>query len=234
MCNHPRVLAVCLNHELVVFQPLTGNDLDLGSIASYKFYFGPPAPPISTVFLDLCIFLIHPTAHLSVTVHRRITSLCCTFSPPPLLELNSFHLYSIHTLHPPASAARLCASRHMPASSAFSRVRLSPLFRPWPAPRSLFSPGKFDFRGSLRLTCDPASTSLYFSLTPVIFWFLVSCQVAVFEQGQEARAPPLPGNYSPRSSPLPTTFPFQSRSRYPDPPPSYPSPLCCLDPIPVG
>ena len=119
MCNHPRVLAVCLNHEFVVFQPLKGAALDLGSIASYKFYFGPPAPPISTVFLDLCIFLIHPTAHPSVTVHRRITSLCCTFSPPPLLELNSFHLYSIHTLHPPASAARLCASRHMPASSAF-------------------------------------------------------------------------------------------------------------------
>ena len=38
---------------------------------------------------------------------------------------------------------------------------------------------------------------LCYSPTPDIVWFLVSCQVTVFAQGREVRAPPLPGNLSP-------------------------------------
>ena len=36
--------------------------LDLGSVDSYKFYYIPPAPPVSTIFMDLYISLLHPTS----------------------------------------------------------------------------------------------------------------------------------------------------------------------------
>ena len=57
----PPVRTVCPNHDVVVFQPRTGTAPDLVSVANYTFYYNRPAPPVSTVFLDLVIYLFHPT-----------------------------------------------------------------------------------------------------------------------------------------------------------------------------
>ena len=64
-----------------------------------------------------------------------------TRSPPPLWVWYVFHLEFSHTCHLPASDARLCIPRHVPASAAISRGHSTPLCRPWPAPRSLSDPG---------------------------------------------------------------------------------------------
>ena len=203
MCvyNWPPVFAVCLNHEVVVFQPRTGTALDVGSIDSYNFHSSPPTPPVSTVFLDLSISLLHPTTPPPVTACHLITSLCCIRSPPPLPAWNAAHLDIVHIRHPPASAAWLCAPRFGPASAAVSLIYSSPLCRPRPAPRSLSAPGGFAHCGFLRLPSASALPSMCAAPTPGTFWFLVSCRVAIFARGREARAPPLPGNCSPRAPP---------------------------------
>ena len=107
-------------------------DLSVPSLCSYRyiFYSSPPVPPVSTVFLNRSISLLHPTASPSVTVSCLTTSICYTPSPPPLPAQNTVNLYVVHTRHYPASSNWLCALRRVPASSAVSRVRSSPLFPP--------------------------------------------------------------------------------------------------------
>ena len=60
LCNWPQVCEVCLNYEVVVFQPRTVTPPHLGSVANVtNFIFIPPAPPDSTVFLDYsCLYSI--------------------------------------------------------------------------------------------------------------------------------------------------------------------------------
>ena len=58
----PLVRLLFPNHEMMVFQPQTGTAPDLGFIADYKFYSNPPAPPVSTGFMDIFIYPLYPTA----------------------------------------------------------------------------------------------------------------------------------------------------------------------------
>ena len=125
----PPVRAVCQYHEVVVLHPFTGNTLDLGSIANYTFYSSPPDPPVSTVFLDLFIYPLYPTAPPSVAF-VTIAPLSCICPPPPLLARNAVHLEFVSTRHPPAYADQLCTLSCVPASSAVSRVHSNPIFRP--------------------------------------------------------------------------------------------------------
>ena len=50
VCYRPPVRVVCLNHEVVDFQPRTVTAPDLGSGANAYTYYIPTAPPIPTVF----------------------------------------------------------------------------------------------------------------------------------------------------------------------------------------
>ena len=50
VCYRPQVCAVCMNHEVVVLQSMTGTAQDLGSVTRiYNFKYIPLAPPVSTV-----------------------------------------------------------------------------------------------------------------------------------------------------------------------------------------
>ena len=116
VCNQLPVLAVCPNHEVVVFQPRTGNTPVLGSVASYKFYSGPPAPPVSTIFLDLfsSLFRLNPP------------------SPPPTSNRSSsYHLSLLHPLptYSPAAKYRPPGRLPHPPPSSLRRSTLRPAQR---------------------------------------------------------------------------------------------------------
>ena len=158
----PPVRAVRQNQEVVVFQPCTGTAMDLGSVTIIvTIILASSAPPVSTVSGSF-YFLppsYHPP-HQQPFVVAAPFSVCSTRSPPPLPVWNTVHLNVAHTRHPPASAACLCALIRMSASAAVYLVRSPPLFCPWPAPRSLSSPGGFTHRGSFYIHCASASPSL--------------------------------------------------------------------------
>ena len=121
------VLCMCVTVHRSMWCVQKRTTLDLGSVDSYKFYYIPPAPPVSTIlwiFIFPSSILLPP---LSVTVRCRITSICCNRSKHPLPARNSVHLDVNHTLHLPASTARLCSLCRVPSSSVVSRVRSSPL-----------------------------------------------------------------------------------------------------------
>ena len=65
----PEVGVMCLNHDVVVFQPWTGTALYLGFFTNYTFYSNPPAPSVSTNFLDLCIAPLYP-----INPHKSFSS----------------------------------------------------------------------------------------------------------------------------------------------------------------
>ena len=119
LCFQTSVCAICPNHEVVVFQPWTGTDPYLGSIANYTFYYNPPAPPVSTNF---CIFSFPPY------VLSSSYQLCS--SSQPLSQALTPHRISYKkerstwtstaTCQPPASATCLCAQRHVSIFAAFS------------------------------------------------------------------------------------------------------------------
>ena len=89
-CIWPPFRVVCPNHEVVVFQPWAGTAPYLGSVANYTSCSNPPAPPVSTDFLDLFI-LPYPTAPPSLAL-SVVSPLLCTVSPPPLLAKSAVHL----------------------------------------------------------------------------------------------------------------------------------------------
>ena len=140
----------------------------------YTFYYIPTAPPVSTIFLDFSISLLHPTAPAPVTIFRCIISLCCTRSPPPRLSKNAVRPNVVYTRHPPASAAWLCTPRHVPEFSDVSRVCSSHICRSRPAPRPLLDPGGFTHCGSLGLPCTSASPSMCYVPTPCL------CIIGIF------------------------------------------------------
>ena len=166
--NRTPVRVVYLNHEVVVLQPRSVNTTHLGSVTIVTtFILTSPAPLVLTVSGYLCYLLLLPPPHNNIFF--IIIPLCSTRYPPPLPAQNSVHLNVSHSCHPPASAACLYAPRHMPASAAISHVHSPPLFCPWPAPRSLSSPGGFACSGDLCFPCVSASHYLYVSPTPGIF-----------------------------------------------------------------
>ena len=119
LCLRPPVRAVRPNHEVAVFQPWTGTAPNLGSVANCNFYSNPPAPPVSTGFLDIFIYPLYPTAPPSVSF-VLVFHLSCTLSPPHLPEQISVHLDVTH--HPAIRhlpPAILCLSSLLPAPCAY-------------------------------------------------------------------------------------------------------------------
>ena len=154
--------------------------------------------------------LLHSTApHQQLLIF--VAPLCRICSPSLLPAQNAFHLDVERTRPLSASDARLCAPPHVTVSITLSCIFSSPICHPWPVPWLLSSPGRFACRGSLHLPCVSTSPYLCVTLTPDIFWFLVSpYQVDVFAQGWGAREPLLPGSPLPRSSPHRATWPWQN------------------------
>ena len=179
------------------------------------------------------ISLLHTTAPTSVTISPCIPYLCCTLSPPPLPAQNAVYLDLIHTHHPPASAALLCALRRIPESVAVYRIRLSPIFpstcaqvpvSPWGVCPSWVSP-----------------SPLFLHLAPPVFWsdscnllFLGFLSDKYFRVRARSQGTSTPWqSLAPVLAPPPTAWSFRSRSVYsPSPPIPYPSPPCCIGSIP--
>ena len=84
VCNRPPICEVCMNCEVVVFQPWTVTPPHLGSVAyPYTFKLGLP-PHLLLPFSGSFFFLLLPTASQSVDVHIQI----------PLFFSTSPHLLS--------------------------------------------------------------------------------------------------------------------------------------------
>ena len=151
-----------------------------------------------------------------------VSPLCHTRSPPPLLAQNSVYPDVSHNLHPPASAACRCAPRRVPASTAISWIRLPPLFRPWPSPRSLSAP--------VGLPNSVPSVSPVSFLPPCVLHHFPeysgswSFWVSIFVQGRGSGALPLPSICSSRPPPPPRYMGTPEISFYPSPPPLPPYP----------
>ena len=144
MCVYflPPVRVVCLNLEVVVFQPCTGTTPDLGSVAHYTFYAIPTAPPVSTVFLYI---LIHPLYPTSPTQPPLISIVCHSIpsilDPPPTS-------YTSAKIRPPGRHPHLSPTRlRVLTCGDVYCVRLIPLLCPSPVTRSLSSPGGFPIAG---------------------------------------------------------------------------------------
>ena len=178
MCGFhwPPVRGVCLNNEVVVFQNRTLN-LPKSIICHYIYNFksSPPAPPISTVFMDHSIYLLHPTATLSSYVH------CCSYFSVlhPLPKSSPGVERRPRVLRPHLPTTRLCRSSLCPAPLAcfcrrFPWLPPPPLCHPRPAPSYLSSPGGFAHHGSVCLPCSPTFPSQIDPPNPIIFQFFVS------------------------------------------------------------
>ena len=127
----PLVCAVWLNYEVVVFQPWSGNSLNLGSIANVTSKLN-PALMLSTV---LWIFHFHsPSVSLFPPHPPHVdwsTPIFCTLFSPFLSGLGSPVYLDNRTL-PPASTSRLCA-RWLDALDLLSSIPLGPWI---PAPHA--------------------------------------------------------------------------------------------------
>ena len=114
LCLRPPVRAVRPNHEVAVFQPWTGTAPNLGSVANCNFYSNPPAPPVSTGFLDIFIYPLYPTAPPISIICPGIPSILhplSTSSPKTNIRPPGSHL------HPPS--AILCLSSLRPTPCAY-------------------------------------------------------------------------------------------------------------------
>ena len=163
MCLYlwPPVRAVCQNHEFVVLQTWTETNLDLGSVANYTFNSSPPAPPVSTVFLDISIppfYTIPPPSVLFVIIDPH----SCTHSPPPLLDLNPVHLIPL----PPAPITILRRSTLRSAPRACVCRRFLRLFDPPSLPRH--ANRSLSACGDSSVVC-PSSPLVITTLPPVFY-----------------------------------------------------------------
>ena len=177
--------------------------------------------------MAFCIIL-YPPSHIafhqeySTSPHQ---SLYITRYPHPLQVWYVIPLEFAPTLYPLASAACLCALRRMPTSASMYRISLPP---PPLAALGLIQGPCWSLGGRQLLV--PTSTlfpcispSLCNSPLPIIFWYLVSAQVAFFVCKGEG-----PGHLLflvvalPEYFPPPANFPYWSRSYYHPTPPPYP------------
>ena len=138
-------LPVCTmwpNHEVVVFQTRTGTTPDPVSVSIItNFILASSRPTCFNRFLDLYMFPSSILTPPSVTIIHRITSIV---SPFLILLYRRKKLFT-WTSHTPAprqppplvSAPRAACLRLLPSHESI----LSPLFRPWTAPRYLSSHG---------------------------------------------------------------------------------------------
>ena len=107
LCNWPPEQEVCINYEVVVFQPRTVTPPHLGSITNFtNFIYIPPAPPDSTIFW--IVLVLPPSYPLPpAAVHRLILISVCTHFPPPLLSKSAAHLDVARTRNPSALRTHL-------------------------------------------------------------------------------------------------------------------------------
>ena len=109
-CNRPPVREVCLNYEVVIFQPRTVTPPHLGSVAyRYTFKLGLPPHLFLPPFSGSLFSLLRPAPSLYVAVHRWI---------PPIFHPLHTSSYGLKR-HPPG---RL---RHPPPAS-LRRFSLQP------------------------------------------------------------------------------------------------------------
>ena len=144
----PPVCDVFPNYEVVLFQPQTLNPPHLGS-CRLTLHFNLALPP----HRFLLSFLDHSflPCYYRLPIRSRSSSKTSRFTRfrSPLQVWSASHIGISLTRHPPASAARPCAPRCVPASSAVPVPVQYPLCRPRPAPSSLSSSGGFTHRRSL-------------------------------------------------------------------------------------
>ena len=151
LCHRPPVHAVCLNHEVVVFQPRTVTAPDLVSVSNAYTYssllpphlfqpcsgypFLPPPVPISyrppifhpsTPLLSLSLHLLLPPPSLPGVERPSTWTSPPAYRPPPLV-LTSLPLW--------AAQGVPCVSLLL-----YYLFQFPPLCRPWPAPRSMSAP----------------------------------------------------------------------------------------------
>ena len=114
----------------------------------------------------------HPLLYL-LPIHRRYSFSPSKLSPDPHL-LSCCEVSTTWTLPtaclPPAFTTCPCALRFVPMSGDVPVVVRSPNYRPWPAPRSLSTPGGYPFVVPLHL-CVPALSSPSFLLNLGIIRF---------------------------------------------------------------
>ena len=193
----PPVYEVCPNHDVVVFLPWTGTAPDLGSVTNYtlNILFYPSCPT--------CLNRFSGYFHLPpISYQRPISGVrCCS---PSLL----------HPLPTSSTSTKRCPSVIFPHLTPATRQNLpldsaprSVCLRLMPFTVSVLPPfsalglqqGPYQPLRISPLRIHPYSLCLRLSSlcshpTPDIFWFLVYFRVTIFARGQEARAPPLPGN----------------------------------------
>ena len=204
------------NHDVVVFQTLTRTASYLGSILNYTFYSNSTAPPVSTSFLDLFISPFYPNAPPSVAF-VVVAPLYCTHIPPPLPEQSTIQLEFTRTLYPPASAARLCALRHVPASATVSCYCAPPHFPPSAYSQVPISPWGVLLSRVNPLLCAYALPSLSDPSSPRIFWCLVLCRVD-FRARVRGQGTYTPWQLLSLLLAPPATWPYRRCSVYLDPP----------------
>ena len=108
VCFRLPVCTVCLNHEVVVFQPRTETAPELRSVANYTFIITLPPHLFQPVFW---VFSFPPSMLLA-----PIRSVCCRFP---------YHLNPLPTSSPSAKRRPLGRRPHLPpASLRISSLRL--------------------------------------------------------------------------------------------------------------
>ena len=236
-CNRPPVREVCPNYEVVVFQPQIVTPLHLRSVAYHcTFKLGLP-PHLFLLFSESFFSLLLPTTSPSIAIHWW-SPLC--FHPLPTSSLGLKRCLLVHHPHPPPASIRRSSLRPAPCALClclylFPFMVRSPLFRPWPALRSLSSPGCFAcriaFRASIPWLALPELSSE--SWHRPVLGIVAGVNFCTRVEGQ--------GTSTPCKSralvlSLPATWPCCRRSGYPvlPPLPPSPSPPCRHDPIPIG
>ena len=190
VCNLPLFREVCLNYEVVVFQPQTGTPPHLGYVViNTNFKSSPPVAPASTIFLYHYFpssVLLSPHHHLYIVV-----SLSLCVSP-------ATHLLSRHQSPPTWTSPAPATRKTLPLVSAPRSARMHlPLFpvtvSPPPFPTLGLLPGPcwplggLSVTGSLRLPC---AFNLSYLNAPLFFGW-------IFAQRRDSRFPPLPDSHSP-------------------------------------
>ena len=139
MRNWPPVREVCLNYEVVFFQPWTVNPTHLGSVA-YRYTFNVGLlPHLFPLFSGSFFFLLLPPASPCLAIHHQRPLF---FRPLPTSSPGVKCCPHGHRLYPPPATDQpppLFPAPH-DCDAAVSMMVRSPLCSPRPVPRFLSYP----------------------------------------------------------------------------------------------